>query len=70
LGPHATFGRVPESFWSKNDLRTVAVFNSNENFALKQFGGTFQLIMGQLAARVHNMGVDPRNLGRWAWTQF
>jgi hypothetical protein len=26
--------------------------------------------MGQLASRVADKGVDDRNLGRWAWTQF
>ena len=57
-------------FRSENDLRSVAAFNSNESFALKQYGGTFQLTMGQLAARVADTGVDDRNLGRWAWTQF
>jgi hypothetical protein len=62
--PHS--GCLPESFWSKNDLRTVAAFNSNENFALKHFGGTFQLTMGQLAARVHDTGVDKQHLSRWA----
>jgi hypothetical protein len=61
-------GRLPELFHSENDLRTVAAFNSNESFALKQFGGTFQLTMGQLASRVADTGVDDRNLGRWAWT--
>ena len=62
--PHS--GLLPEMFRSENDLRTVAAFNSNESFALKQYGGTFQLTMGQLVARVSDMGVDDRNLGRWA----
>jgi exonuclease III len=66
--PHE--GRLPELFRSENDLRAVAAFNSNESFALKQYGGTFQLTMGQLASRVAETGVDDRNLGRWAWTQF
>ena len=63
-------GRLPEMFRSENDLRTVAAYNSNELFALRQFGGTFQLTMGQLASRVAEKGVDTRNLGRWAWTQL
>jgi hypothetical protein len=63
-------GRLPELFCSENDLRTVAAFNSNESFALKQFGGTFQLAMGQMASRVDDTGVDDWNLGRWAWTLF
>jgi hypothetical protein len=63
-------GRLPEMFRSENELRTVAAYNSNESFALRQFGGTFQLTMGQLASRVADMGVDNRNLGRWAWTQL
>ena len=46
--PHS--GRLPEMFRSENDLRSIAAFNSNESFALKQYGGTFQLTMGQLAA--------------------
>jgi hypothetical protein len=61
-------GRLPELFHSENDLRTVVAFNSNESFALRQFGGTFQLTMGQLASRVANTRVDDRNLGQWAWT--
>jgi hypothetical protein len=63
-------GRLPELFRSENDLRTVAAFNSNESFALRQFGGTFHLAMGQMASRVDDTGVDDRNLGRWAWTLF
>jgi hypothetical protein len=27
-------------------------------------------MMGQMAANVYDKGVDGRNLGRWAWTQF
>ncbi|MCK7581431.1 MAG: hypothetical protein MZV65_41235 [Chromatiales bacterium] len=63
-------GRLPELFRSENEIRTVAAFNSNESFALRQYGGTFQLSMGQLASRVADTGVDDRNLGRWAWTLF
>jgi hypothetical protein len=63
-------GHLPELFWSENDIWAVAAFNTNEAFALKQYGGTFQLTMGQLASRVTDTGVDDRNLGRWAWTQF
>jgi hypothetical protein len=63
-------GRLPELFRSENDLRTVAAFNSNESFGLRQFGGTFHLTMGQMASNVSGTGVDDRNLGRWAWTRF
>ena len=63
-------GRLSEMFRSENDLRTVAAYNSNESFALRQYGGTFHLTMGQLASRVADAGVDDRNLGRWAWTRF
>jgi hypothetical protein len=54
-------GRLPELFRSENDLRTVAAFNSNELFGLRQYGGTFQLMMGQMAANVYDKGVDDRN---------
>jgi hypothetical protein len=63
-------GRLPELFRSENELRTVAAYNSNESFGLKQFGGTFHLSMGQIAPYVAETGVDDRNLGRWAWSQF
>jgi hypothetical protein len=63
-------GRLPELFRSENEVRTVAAFNTTESFALRQFGGTFQLTMGQFASRVDDTGVDDRNLGRWAWTLF
>jgi hypothetical protein len=61
-------GRLPELFHLENDLQTIAAFNSNESFVLRQFGGTFQLTMGQFASRVADTGVDDRILGRWAWT--
>jgi hypothetical protein len=57
-------GRPPKMFQSKNDLRTVVAFNSNESFGLWQYGGTFQLSMRQLASQVTDTGVDDRNLGR------
>jgi hypothetical protein len=63
-------GRLPEIFRSENDLRTVVAFNLNESFGLRQYGGTFQLTMGQMAAHVRDKGVDDRNLGRWAWTRL
>jgi hypothetical protein len=63
-------GRLPEMFRSENAIRTVAAFNSHESFALRQYGGTFQLSMGQLASWVTDTGVDNRNLGCWAWTRF
>ena len=59
--PHS--GQLPEMFRSENDLRLVVAFNSNESFALRQFGGTFQLMMGQLAARIMETGMDNCNLG-------
>ena len=34
-------GRLPAMFRSENELHTVAAFNSNESFALRQYGGTF-----------------------------
>jgi hypothetical protein len=63
-------GRLPEMFRSENALRTVAAFNSHENFSRRQFGGTFQLTFGALAARVVETGVDACNLGQFAWTKF
>jgi hypothetical protein len=63
-------GRLPELFRSENALRTVAAYNTHENFSRRQYGGTFQLTFGELAARVVDTGVDDRNLGRYAWTKF
>ena len=48
----------------------MAAFNSNESFSLHQYGGTFQLAMGQRASYVVDKEVDDRNLGCWAWTQL
>ena len=45
-------GQLPELFQSDNALCTVAAFNSNESFSLHQYGGTFQLVMGQIASYV------------------
>lgn len=50
---------------SKNALYTVAVYNTHENFSLKQYGGTFQLTFGALAAWVVETGVDDCQLGRY-----
>jgi hypothetical protein len=63
-------GCLPELFRSENDLCMVAAFNSNESFRLRQFGGTFQLTMGQMTLHVSGTGTDDRNLGHWAWTRF
>ena len=62
-------GWLPELFQSDTALHTMAAFNSNESFSLRQYGGTFQLTMGQLASYVVDKGVDDWNLGCWAWTQ-
>jgi hypothetical protein len=63
-------GSLPEIFWSENALRTVAAYNTHENFSRRQYGGTFHLTFGALAARVVDTGVDDSNLGRYAWTKF
>ena len=63
-------GILPEIFRTENALLTVAAFNTHENFSRRQYGGTFQLTFGELAARVVDTGVDDRNLGRYAWTKF
>ena len=63
-------GSLSEIFRSENALRTIAAFNTHENFSRRQYGGTFQLTFGALAARVVDTGVDERNLGRFAWTKF
>ena len=63
-------GRLPELFRSENALRTIAAYNTHENFSRRQYGGTFQLTFGELAARVVDTGVDERQLGRYAWTKF
>jgi hypothetical protein len=56
-------GRLPELFHLESDLQTIVAFNSNKSFALRQFGGTFQLTIGQLASRVADTGLDDWNLG-------
>jgi hypothetical protein len=63
-------GSLPEIFRTENALRTVAAYNTHENFSRRQYGDTFQLTFGDLASRVVDTGVDDRNLGRFAWTQF
>jgi hypothetical protein len=63
-------GSLTEIFRSENILRTVAAYNTHENFNRQQYGGTFQLTFGALAAEVVETGVDECNLGRFAWTNF
>jgi len=63
-------GCLPELFCTENALRAVAGYNTHENFSRRQYGGTFQLTFGSLAARVVDTGVDDRGLGRYAWTKF
>ena len=58
-----TDGQLPEFFRSENALRTVAAYNSHENYGRKQQGGTFGLAFGQLASAVKNVGVDDTGLG-------
>jgi hypothetical protein len=63
-------GSLTKIFRSKNALRTVAAYNTHENFSCRQYGGTFQLTFGALAAKVVETGVDECNLGLFAWTKF
>jgi hypothetical protein len=63
-------GCLHELFRTENALRAVAGYNTHENFSRRQYGGTFQLTFGSLAARVVDTGVDDRGLGRYAWTKF
>jgi hypothetical protein len=60
-------GRLPEWFRSENALRTVASYNTHENFGRRQHGGTFELAFGELAQRVIDTGTDSRGLGRYSW---
>jgi hypothetical protein len=41
-------GQLPELFHSENAIRTVASYNTFENWGRKQQGGTFGLAFGQL----------------------
>jgi hypothetical protein len=61
-------GQLLELFRSENAIRTVASYNTFENWGRKQQGGTFGLAFGQLASKVHDMGGD--DLGRWSWMLF
>ena len=61
-------GQLPELFRSENAIRTVASYNTFENWGRKQQGGTFGLAFGQLASKVHDVGGD--DLGRWSWMLF
>lgn len=63
-------GRLPEWFHSENALRSVVAYNVHKNFSRRQYGGTFQLMFGELAAKVADTGTDTRKLGRYAWTKF
>ena len=51
-------GHLPELFCSENALRTIVAYNTHENFSRHQYGGTFQLTFGALAAHVVETGVD------------
>jgi hypothetical protein len=63
-------GSLTKIFRSKNALRTVAAYNTHENFSHRQYGGTFQLTFGALTTKVVETGVDECNLERFAWTKF
>jgi hypothetical protein len=63
-------GRLRELFRTKNALCAVAGYNMHENFSRRQYGRTFQLTFGSLAAWVVDTGADDRGLGRYAWTKF
>jgi hypothetical protein len=63
-------GRLPEMFRTENALRTIAGYNTHENFGRRQCGGTFQLTFGEMAAWVVDTGVDERQLGRYVWMKF
>jgi hypothetical protein len=66
--PHS--GSLTKICRSVNALRTVAAYNTHENFNHRQYGGTFQLTFGALAAKVVETGVDEYNLGWFAWLKF
>jgi hypothetical protein len=68
LMPHS--GSLTKIFRSENALRTVAAYDTHKNFNCRQYGGTFQLTFGALAAKVVETGVDECNLGRFTWTKF
>jgi hypothetical protein len=63
-------GSLTEIFRSENALRTIAAYNTHENFNHQQYGETFQLTFGALAAKAVETGVDECNLGRFAWMKF
>jgi hypothetical protein len=63
-------GRLPEMFHTVNALWSIAGYNTHENLGRRQYGGTFQLTFGAMAARVVDTGVDERQLGRYVWTKF
>jgi hypothetical protein len=66
--PHS--GWLPEIFHTENTLRMVAGYNTHKNFHQQQYGGTFQLTFGALAAWVVDTGVNDRQLGGYVWTKF
>jgi hypothetical protein len=49
-------GQLPECFHSENSIRTVASYNTFENFSCKQQGSTFGLAFGTLASKVKDVG--------------
>jgi len=63
-------GRLNKWFQSENALRVSSAHNTHENNGRRQQGGTFQLVMGQMASWVTEVGHDPTGLGRWCWIKF
>ena len=63
-------GKLPQLFKSQEALRTVVSFNEHEGHSRRQWGGSFSMAFGALAAGVADRGKDPSLLGRWSWIKF
>jgi len=60
-------GRLYEWFCSPNPLHAITGHNIHDDFGQWQFGGTFLLGNGEIAAFISATGSDPSGLGCWVW---
>jgi hypothetical protein len=57
--------QLPELFHSENAIHTVVSFNWFKNWGCWQQGGTFDLVFGQLASKVQEVGSNDLGHGSW-----
>ena len=63
-------GKLAQLFKSQEALQMVVALNEHEGHLRRQWGGSFSMAFGALAAGVADRGKEPSLLGRWSWIKF